>query len=308
MIEISHLKLVQALYKQGNVSDAADSLFVTQSALSHQIKKLESLLDSSIFVRHSDPFKLTPQGQKILELANDVLPRIEITEKQLIHREGGRLNIAIECHSCFDWLIPTLDVYRETQPKVDFDLSVAFSFEPMEALKNYDVDMVVTSDPVKDKQFEYFPLFDYQMLMVMSHDNVLSNKSYLQPKDLRSQTLLTYPVAHDRLDVFNYFLKPAKINPKTIRKVELPLMMMQLVLNNQGVATMPQWALTAEQQSRVSLKPLGKNGVWRTLYLAVRKSDYVLDYMQDFAHIANTVSFENLDNIKGTSKNPDKIL
>ena len=43
MIEISHLKLVQALYKQGNVSDAADSLFVTQSALSHQIKKLENL-------------------------------------------------------------------------------------------------------------------------------------------------------------------------------------------------------------------------------------------------------------------------
>ena len=167
MIEISHLKLVQALYKQGNVSDAADSLFITQSALSHQIKKLESLLDSSIFVRHSDPFKLTPQGKRLLELANDVLPRIKTTEKQLIHSEGGRLNIAIECHSCFDWLIPTLDVFREKQPKVDFDLSLAFSFEPMEALKNYDVDMVVTSDPLDDKQFEYFPLFDYQMLMVM---------------------------------------------------------------------------------------------------------------------------------------------
>ncbi len=300
MIEISHLKLVRSLYKQGNVSDAADSLFVTQSALSHQIKKLESLLDGSIFVRHSDPFKLTPQGKKLLELANDVLPRIEITEKQLVHSEGGRLNIAIECHSCFDWLIPTLDVFREKQPKVDFDLSLAFSFEPMEALKNYDVDMVVTSDPLDDKQFEYLPLFDYQMLMVMSHDNALSNKSYLQPKDVKDQTLLTYPVSHDRLDVFNYFLKPAKVNPKTTRKVELPLMMMQLVLNNQGIATMPQWALTDEQQFKVSLKPLGKNGVWRTLYLAVRRADFTLDYVQDFSHIAHRVSFENLTNIKPT--------
>ncbi len=298
MIEISHLKLVQALYKQGNVSDAADSLFITQSALSHQIKKLEGLLDSSIFVRHSDPFKLTPQGKKLLELANEVLPRIEITEKQLVKSEGGRLNIAIECHSCFDWLIPTLDVYREKQPKVDFDLSLAFSFEPMDALKNYDVDMVVTSDPVKDKQFEYFPIFDYQMLMVMSKEHVLSDKAYLLPKDIKEQTLLTYPVSHDRLDVFNYFLSPAKISPKNTRKVELPLMMMQLVLNNQGIATMPQWALTDEQKAKVKLKPLGKNGVWRTLYLAVRSADKKLDYMQDFANIAKLVSSKNLNNIK----------
>ena len=298
MIEISHLKLVQALYKQGNVSDAADSLFITQSALSHQIKKLEGLLDSSIFVRHSDPFKLTPQGKKLLELANEVLPRIEITEKQLVKSEGGRLNIAIECHSCFDWLIPTLDVYREKQPKVDFDLSLAFSFEPMDALKNYDVDMVVTSDPVKDKQFEYFQIFDYQMLMVMSKEHVLSDKAYLLPKDIKEQTLLTYPVSHDRLDVFNYFLSPAKISPKNTRKVELPLMMMQLVLNNQGIATMPQWALTDEQKAKVKLKPLGKNGVWRTLYLAVRSADKKLDYMQDFANIAKLVSSKNLNNIK----------
>ncbi|MDC9726449.1 MAG: LysR family transcriptional regulator, partial [Candidatus Thioglobus sp.] len=288
----------QALYKQGNVSDAADSLFLTQSALSHQIKKLENLIDGSIFVRHSDPFKLTPQGQKLLALASDVLPRIEITEKQLIHSEGGRLNIAIECHSCFDWLIPTLDVFREKQPKVDFDLSLAFSFEPMEALKNYDVDMVVTSDPLDDKQFEYFPLFDYQMLMVMSLDSPLTKKPYLTPGDIKDQTLLTYPVSHDRLDVFNYFLKPAKVNPKTTRKVELPLMMMQLMLNNQGIATMPQWALTDDQKSKVALKSLGKNGIWRTLYLAVRRVDKKLGYIKEFADIAKHVSSKNLNDIK----------
>lgn len=297
MIEISHLKLIQALNKQGNVSGAADSLFITQSALSHQIKKLEDLLDGSIFVRHSDPFKLTLQGKKLLALANDVLPRIEMAEKQLIHSEGGRLNIAIECHSCFDWLIPTLDVFREKQPKVDFDLSLAFSFEPMEALKNYDVDMVVTSDPLNDKQFEYFPLFDYQMLMVMSLDSALAKKPYLTPGDIKDQTLLTYPVSHDRLDVFNYFLKPAKVNPKTTRKVELPLMMMQLVLNNQGIATMPQWALTDEQKAKVSLIPLGKNGVWRTLYLAVREGDKELIYIKEFANIAKCVSSKNLNDI-----------
>ncbi len=300
MIEISHLNLIQALKKYGNVSDAADSLFITQSALSHQIRRLETLLETLIFVRHSDPLKLTPHGQQLLDLSNEVLPRIQNAEQQLLQAEGGRLNIAIECHSCFDWLIPTLDVFRIKQPTVDFDLSLAFSFQPMEALKNYDVDMVVTSDPINDKSFEYFPLFSYQMLMVMSFENLLAKKAYLQPKDIKNQTLLTYPVNHDRLDVFNYFLKPAKVTPAT-RKVELPLMMMQLVLNNQGIVTMPEWALTDTQKEQIALKPLGKDGVWRVLYLAVRKVDFELEYIQDFMDIAKKVSFDNLDNIKDSS-------
>ncbi|SMN02009.1 Transcriptional activator MetR [uncultured Candidatus Thioglobus sp.] len=298
MIELSHLKLLQALHKQGSVSEAAEVLFITQSALSHQIKKLESLIEGTIFVRHSNPIKLTPKGRKLLKLATKVLPEIKKTQEQLTNNKGERLNIAIECHSCFDWLIPTLDVFRKQHPKVNFDLSLAFSFEPMEALKNYDVDMVITSDPIEDKHFEYFPLFDYQMLMIMSRNHTLSHKRYLIAKDIQDQILLTYPVSHDRLDVFNYFLKPAKINPKSTRKVELPIMMMLLVFNNQGIATMPEWALTDEQKSKVVLKPLGKNGVWRTLYLAVRKTDSVVEYIQDFAGIAKQVSFQNLENIK----------
>ncbi len=298
MIEVSHLALLKALNKQGSVSRAADSLFVTQSALSHQIKKLEHLIESTIFVRHSEPLKFTPQGKALLRLADEVLPRIDKIEKQLLDNETGRLNIAIECHSCFDWLIPTLDVFREKQPKVDFDLSLAFSFEPMQALKNYDIDMVLTSDPIQDKQFDYFPLFNYQMLAVMSHSNILASNKYLTPKDLQDQVLLTYPVNPKRLDVFNYFLNPANIRPKKIRQVELPLMMIQLVLNNQGLATMPQWALTDEQKTKIALKSLGKNGVWRTLYLAVRKPDMSLSYIQEFARIAKMVSSEILQDIR----------
>ncbi len=300
MIETQHLRLIHALYQQGSVYEAAEVLFITQSALSHQIKKLETLIGGAIFVRRSEPIKLTPKGKKLLKLADKILPKIIKTEKQLTDSKGGRLNIAIECHSCFDWLIPTLDAFRQQQPKIDFDLSLAFSFEPMDALKNHDVDMVITSDPMEDKSFEYFPLFNYQMLMVMSKNHALSNKRYLTPQDIQDQILLTYPVSHERLDVFNYFLKPAKVNPKSTRKVELPIMIMLLVLNNQGIASMPQWALTKSQKYQVALKPLGKKGVWRTLYLAVRKTDFEEEYIQDFARIAKQVSFQNLTNIKPT--------
>jgi LysR family transcriptional regulator for metE and metH len=298
MLEISHLKLIKALFDNDSVSLAAESLFISQSALSHQIKKLEQIIDEPIFIRHSDPVKLTLKGQTLLRLAENILPQILIAERELLQEEGGRLNIAIECHACFEWLIPTLDAYRISQPLVDFDLSMAFSFEPMQALKNYDVDMVVTSDPVEDSQFSYFPLFEYQMLMAMSKENDLASKKYLQPKHLITQTLLTYPVKHSRLDVFNYFLTPEKIMPKNIRKVELPIMLIQLVLNNQGIATIPEWSLTAKQKQEIMLKKLGEKGIWRTLFLAIRSSDKDLAYMQDFYNIAKQTSFKHLQNIR----------
>lgn len=306
MLEISHLKLVKALAEFGSVSLAANSLCISQSALSHQIKKLEALIDNKVFIRHSDPVRLTFKGKKILDLANDILAKLSAVEQELLQTEGGRLNIAIECHSCFDWLIPTLDEYKNIQPKVDFDLSMAFSFAPMEALKNYSVDMVITSDERGDKEFAYFPIFDYQMLLVMAKNNILATKEYIVPQDLQQQTLLTYPVAHNRLDVFNYFLTPAKVMPERVRTVELPLMITRLILNNQGVATMPQWALNAQQKGDFCLKKLGPSGIWRTLFLAVRDTDKDLQYIQDFIKTAKNVSFKNLIDIR--KANPQDAL
>jgi LysR family transcriptional regulator for metE and metH len=135
------------------------------------------------------------------------------------------------------------------------------------------------------------------MMMVMAKENNLAGKKYLVPKDLQTQTLLIYPVASSRLDVFNYFLKPAKVQPKKIRKVELNLMMLQFILNNQGIATMPEWSLTDEQKSKVELKTLSKNGIWRTLYLAVRKNEAEVKYIKEFVEITKTICFKNLKNI-----------
>lgn len=298
MLNFTHLKLIQALSEYGNVSLAADALYVSQSALSHQIKKLESLLDKKIFVRHSQPLALTVIGKTLKVLADEILPKINHFEQQFIKQEFSRLNIAIECHACFEWLMPTLNAFSKQQPNVSYDLSMAFSFEPFEALKRYAVDMVVTSDPMANDSYQYYALFDYQVFMLLSKQNSLSKKLFLQPRDIINETLLIYPVALHRLDVFNYFLSQDQIKPKQIRTVELPIIMVQLVQNNQGICTMPQWALTSHYNDNITLKPLGASGLWRTLYLAIRQSDVKIPYMQAFIELAKEISLQTLKHIK----------
>ncbi len=295
MLQISQLKLIQALLTQGNVSLAANALFISQSALSHRIKKLEDLLGQKIFVRHSEPIALTPVGKALGNLATEMLGKIEGFEKRFISSQFSRLNIAIECHACFDWLMPTLKSFSQTHPQINYDLSMAFSFEPFKALKHYKVDMVVSSDPIDDSNYEYYHLFDYQVLMLVAKQNHLSHKSYLTPTDIATQTLLTYPVSTNRLDVFNYFLNPQQLRPKYIRQVELPMMMLQLVQNNQGIATMPEWAFTNTQTNGITAKPLGKSGMWRKLYLAIRSSDVKIKYLQDFIKLAKQISLQTIN-------------
>ncbi|MGU7808408.1 LysR family transcriptional regulator, partial [Escherichia coli] len=76
MIEIKHLKTLQALRNSGSLAGAAAALHQTQSALSHQFSDLEQRLGFRLFVRKSQPLRFTPQGEILLQLANQVLPQI----------------------------------------------------------------------------------------------------------------------------------------------------------------------------------------------------------------------------------------
>jgi len=133
MLEVRHLTTLLAIEEAGSLMEAAERLHVTQSALSHQLKDLEGRLGAALLVRRTRPVRFTTAGLRVLTLAREVLPRVQQTErelKRLAAGQTGRLHIAIECHSCFQWLMPALDAFREHWPEVELDLSAAFSFAP----------------------------------------------------------------------------------------------------------------------------------------------------------------------------------
>jgi len=305
MIEIRHLKTLCALRETGSVVEAAERLFLTQSALSHQIKELESRLGCELFIRKSRPLRFSEAGKRLLILAEEVLQKVKDAEREvqkLIHGEVGRLFMAIECHSCFNWLMPTIDNYRNQWPNVELDFSSGFTFDPLTALAQEDVDLVITSDPQSIKGIQYIPLFHYEMHIALSREHALNAKKYLQPDDLVDQTLITYPVEKSRLDVFNQFLTPAQKEPKSVRTSELTLMMVQLVTTGRGVCALPNWVLAEYvDKGLITVKSAGEKGVWPTLYAAVRDADVNLAYVEDFIVSAKEHSLSQLQGVKAVS-------
>ncbi len=276
MIEIKHLKTLLTLKATGSLVEAALQLHLTQSALSHQLKELEGRLNCALFIRKSRPIRFTIAGMRLLELGEQVLPLIRSAERDLsrfVSGDAGELHMAIECHSCFQWLMPAIDKFRDSWPEVELDFSSAFSFLPLPALKRGTLDLVVTSDPQPLEGITYIPLFSYQPMLAVSRHHKLANKSYIEAKDLECETLITYPVEKERLDIFNQFLIPEGVSPDKIRHAEMTLMMLQLVASGHGVAGLPNWALFEYlQKDYVVAKRLGKEGLWNTLYAAVRES------------------------------------
>lgn len=306
MIELRHLKTLVALRDTGSLVEAADRLYLTQSALSHQIKDLEDRLDCTLFVRKTRPPRFTSAGRRLLQLADDVIPMFKATERdigRLAGGEAGRLHICIECHSCFQWLVPCIDRYRGNWPEVELDLTGGHNFAPLPALVRGDLDLVITSDPLDLAGIEYVPLFRYESLLAVGKQHALANKPYVSPQDLADQVLIIYPVEHDRLDVFTRFLDPADVEPESIRTAELTPMMVQLVASGRGVTCLPNWALTEylENETIVARK-LGEEGVWATLYAAIRADQKDAPFMEDFLATANETCFTNLTGIRAVQK------
>ncbi len=292
-LELRHLRTIKAIHEAGGLARAAEMMNITQSALSHQIKGLEEQTQVELFIRRSKPLRLSAAGMRLLALAERVLPEIEAIEQDfagLNSGRAGRLHIAIECHACFEWLFPVLEEFRKAWPDVDVDIRAGLSFDALTALQKEQVDLVISSDPEELTGVEFSPLFDYEPVFVAAAKNPLAEKPYIEAKDFRDQTLITYPVERSKLDAFTELLGPAKVEPAAIRQVELTAVILLLVASNRGVTVLPDWVVRdVRYNSDYITRRLTKDGLTRRLYAAIRNEDAAKPYMAHFIRLGRSI-------------------
>lgn len=301
MIELKHLRTIASLRETGSLTATATSLHLTQSALSHQLKELEQRIGGQLFIRKTRPVKFTAEGEILLRLADEILPKIAIAEGKLVNVKEdahGRLHMAIDCHSCYQWLMPALKEYQLNWPAVTLDFSSGFGFEPIPALQAGELDLVITSDIVPRSDVHYEPLFDFEMRLITSTTHELADKEMIEPDDLSTQTMLSYPVQKTRLDVYNHFLQPAGVEPEKWKQADNTLMLVQMVSAGLGVSALPNWAISEfSRQGLITSKPLG-NGLWRRLFAATRSAESDKRYLQAFFSTAKHQSQSHLEGIR----------
>ncbi len=288
MIDIQPLAILREIDRTGSLTQAAEQLNLTQSAVSHAIRRFEDRYGVKLWEREGHKLRLTLAGDYLLGLAQRVLPQLEhgatVIEDYARGRRGA-IRVGMECHPCQDWLMRVVDPFLAEWPDVELDVTTAFQFGGLAALLSHEIDVLVTPDPIERVGLEYRPVFDYELVLAVAESHPLARSQRVEPEDLASETLITYPVSRERLDIFTRFLVPAHALPRRHRTVETTDLMLRLVASGRAVSATPDWLLRGAKG--VKGVRIGK-GIAKSIHLGYRKGTRAA-YMDGFMGLAEAV-------------------
>jgi LysR family transcriptional regulator for metE and metH len=287
-LEVRHLKLVSAVASCGSLTQAGRELHLTQSALSHQLRGVESRLGAPLFLRVGKRMMLTAAGEHVLRTAGEVLGVLEQTEQAIRRLAGGRrgrLRVSAGSYTEYHWLPPVLGAYRVACPDVDVQVVVEATGDPVRLLLEGRLDVGLVNHPAGDARVVEKPLFADEMVVIVAPGHWLASRQYVQPEDFEDETLLL-DRPKEESSIYQRLLAPSGVTPASVQVVAQSGAIMELVRAGLGVAVLARWAV----------QPRVKAGALRALPFT-REGDrcqWSAAVLKDMAGVAYVTEFIDL--------------
>jgi LysR family transcriptional regulator, regulator for metE and metH len=285
-MEIRHLRLIKTVADEKGISKSLDKLFLTQSAVSHQLRDIEERLGVKIFNRTKNQWILTEEGKILYATAKKVLAEIDQATNLINHMRAGHagsIRISTECLTTYHWLPAFMLRMKVLYPSLEIKIVMEATHKPLQKLLDSELDLGITTDPWDDKSIKYIELFKDEVMAVMSYKHPLASKKFLTAEDFSEETLIIHSYPLDTVTVHQHFLKKQKIQPKQIIAMPLTEGALEMAKAGMGIFTMPQWALKAfVSLPTLKLVRIGQKGLLRTNFAAIRHEDAGKKHIQDF--------------------------
>lgn len=271
-LDFRHLKMIRAIAEHGRVTDAAEALGVTPSALSHRIKEAERRLDLVLFTRLHKRLRMTPAAEYLAEMAERVLDEMDRAERDVRRMDRGVehvVRIGVEAYSSYHWL-PGFNTYLRTHlPGVELQVMASVTREPLRALSNRHVDIMVTSGDAMPIGTCQIPLFTDELLFIVPPGHPLAGKAFVAGDDIEGEDFITYTLTPEPDREFARLFRPADRYPRWTTTVELPEAIVELVAAGQGSSVLAGWAVRpAIRAGRIVGARVGRDGIdiaWQAL-------------------------------------------
>lgn len=283
-LEIRHLRLVAAVADVGSLTRAGDHLHLTQSALSHQLRDIESRLGAPLFLRVGKRLVLTPAGERLLASARDVLDRLQRTEddiRQLGRQRGGAIRLSTECYTCYHWLPGVVTAFRQEWPRVDVRIVAEATADPVRALLDGALDLAIVAGDVDERRLGCTSLFEDEQVVVVAPNHPLATHKFIAPEELRNEHLILYTTHSSESSVLREVLRPAGVEPRQLTRVQLTEAIVELVKAGLGISVLARWAIAPQlrEGSLVGI-PLTARGFHRRWWAVTRPHETAPAYQQ----------------------------
>lgn len=286
-LEVRHLKLLAAVADTGSVTEAGKHLHLTQSALSHQLRDAEAMLGAALFLRLGKKMVLTPAGEALLATARRVLEDLRGAETRIHGLNGGTrglVRLSTECYTCYHWLPPLLKKFHSRYADVEINIDATYTNRPADAVLEGKLDVAIVSTPPRNKSLRITPMFEDELVLVMSPDHRLTSFSNVPPRELAGETVLIYPPKQE--SSLLGALRPAGVDPGRILEIPLTEAIVELARAGTGVGFMARWAVAPHVDSgSVAVRPLTSKGFLRRWHAVTLRNQPVPPYLAEFLEL-----------------------
>jgi LysR family transcriptional regulator for metE and metH len=286
MLEVRHLRVVEAISKEGGVSKAARRLHLTQPAVSHTLRSLERQLGARLFQRSSGGMVPTAAGARLLRAAAVVLDELEQAEQELVReRSGGAvLRLATQCYNCYHWLPGVLKLYKRDFPALEVQIVPEAARRPVAALLAGEIDLAIVTSASRQPELVTEALFTDEMVAIMPPGHRLANRHHLEAEDFRGQHLVAHPGAAGGY-LFTRLLTPAGVSPQRLSELPLTEAVIETVKAGLGISVMPRWAVAPElAAATLRAVRLTADGLRPTWYAALRSESATSKPFQELVY------------------------
>jgi LysR family transcriptional regulator for metE and metH len=281
-MELRHFKMIKAVAEVKNLTKAAENLYLSQSALSHQLKEIETFFDTQIFIRHSKQMLLTEAGKTILAAGENILKELELVKQRikiLNDEESGEIRVTTECYTSYHWLSKFMKDFKSDYPEVVVRINADATFKTVTSLLNNEIDIGILEENTNSK-LQYYPLFNDEFYALVSEDHDWAGRKTVRQENFADESYIMYNIPCEESTIYSMLFKERR--PKELYKIGLTEAIVEMVKAGIGVTVLPNWVIK-------SYLPLGgmvaipiRKAIKRTWYAAVLKSKVQPSYVQTF--------------------------
>jgi len=290
-MEISQLRSLVAIVREGSFTRAAEKLFVTQPALSQQMKALESELGVQLFERRGRRITITAPGALVLARAEGMLAQLQQLHDELAALNGmaqGRIRIGTSDTVCLYLLPPVVQAFRHLHPAVEIHLTNRPSREVVALLIEGAIDFGIINLPVNEARIESEYLCERTELAICAPDHPLAAQQQATLAELVAYPLLLLEKGTTSRALFDQLLTQAGFAPQVTNLGSIEVIKRYVEINL-GVAIVPAMAVEAETRAgRLHTLALP----WmpaRAVGIVRRRTSYITPAEHAFVELLQTV-------------------
>ena len=266
------LRVFQAVARHGGLPGAALELHLTPSALSHRLKGLETELGCRLFERSGRRMILNQAGEQLLAGIEGPLESLSETATRLkaLGRWGqGRLRIGVSASLCEDLLPRVLGELRREFAKLHVVVESGDMTELVGTIRERQLDLAVGVGLDPEPGLEFRPVFEDELLWVLSPSHPWSDGRPLSKADLRKEPVITYRRGSSTARLVDRYFRGLGVDPMVVMELASVRAIKEMVLRNLGVAILAPWAISSELTAgTLTMRPLGAKSLKRQWVLA----------------------------------------